>query len=138
MTYYFDTSAAMRVVIGQPDALPNWDELQPSVSSELIVPESGRVLDRLQHRRNLDPAQLLRYRQAVRQIIDRTELIEVDRVLLQRAGEPMPTPLATLDAIHLVTALLWRERIDPEVTLATHDVELAAAARLFGLPVIGA
>jgi predicted nucleic acid-binding protein len=138
VTYYFDTSAVMRVVIGQSDALADWDEMQPSVSNALLEPECGRVLDRLRLRKKVDPAQLLGYRTAVRQIVDRTELVEIDRVLLDRAGQAMPAPLATLDAIHLVTALLWREHIDPDVTLATHDVELAAAARLFGLPVIGA
>ena len=49
----------------------------------------------------------------------------------------MPTGLGTLDAIHLATALLWKEMTPEELTMATHDPALAIAARVHGLPVIG-
>jgi predicted nucleic acid-binding protein len=45
--------------------------------------------------------------------------------------------LGTLDAIHLATALAWRERADEDLTLATHDRALGAAARASGVPVVG-
>ena len=37
------------------------------------------------------------------------ELVEIDAIVLERAAQPMPTELSTLDAIHLTTALLWKE-----------------------------
>jgi len=46
--------------------------------------------------------------------------------------------LGTLDAIHLATALLWKERAGKAVAMATHDVALAMAAKATGLPVVGA
>jgi hypothetical protein len=49
----------------------------------------------------------------------------------------MPTEIGTLDAIHLATALLWRDMTQEELTMATHDGALALAARAHGLPVIG-
>lgn len=49
----------------------------------------------------------------------------------------MPTSLVTLDAIHLATALLWRERMGPLTTIATHDSALVIAARTFGFDVRG-
>jgi predicted nucleic acid-binding protein len=52
--------------------------------------------------------------------------------------EPLPTPLGTLDAIHLATALVWRDRQDVALTIASHDAALAAAARGFGFEVVGA
>lgn len=57
--------------------------------------------------------------------------------MLARAAQPFPTTLGTLDAIHLSTALLWRERTGEALTLATHDGALALGARAFGLPVVG-
>jgi prevent-host-death family protein len=43
----------------------------------------------------------------------------------------------TLDAIHLATALLWRERSDADLLMATHDATLGLAARAVGFRVIG-
>lgn len=49
----------------------------------------------------------------------------------------MPMPIGTLDAIHLATALIWRDRMGPLSELATHDSVLGAAARAFGFDVRG-
>ena len=50
----------------------------------------------------------------------------------------MPTEIGTLDAIHLATALLWKELESENLTMATHDAALAVAAVACGLPVVGA
>ena len=50
----------------------------------------------------------------------------------------MPMPLGTLDAIHLATALIWRDRMGLLPAMVTHDTSLASAARAFGFDVIGA
>ncbi len=42
-----------------------------------------------------------------------------------------------LDAIHLATALTWRDQIDASLIVATHDGALALAARAFGFEVRG-
>ena len=60
-----------------------------------------------------------------RQAVD---LVLLRPPVLSRASEPMPMPLGTLDAIHLATALLWRDRIGPLPQLMTHDAALGAAA----------
>ncbi len=83
---------------------------------------------------------------AVAQIVpcQPTDTLRVQRPLgLHRAlhqvplPPPLPTPLGTLDAIHLATALLWRETRDPDLLVATHDRALALAARGSGFRVIG-
>jgi hypothetical protein len=58
--------------------------------------------------------------------------------ILARASEPFPTALGSLDAIHLATALVWRDRMQQPLRVATHDGELALAARSFGFDVLGA
>jgi hypothetical protein len=57
--------------------------------------------------------------------------------VLSRASQPLPTPLGTLDAIHLATALIWRERMGALPTMATHATALGLAARTFGFDVRG-
>jgi len=63
--------------------------------------------------------------------------VEIDTAVLDRAAQPMPTELGTLAAIHLATALLWKEMEHVELVMATHDGALALGARAHGLPVVG-
>ena len=58
--------------------------------------------------------------------------------MLRRASEPFPTPVGTLDAIHLATALQVRDSQGLQVVVATHDHQLTRAARAVGLDVLGA
>ena len=42
------------------------------------------------------------------------------------------------EAVHLATALVWRERMASPLVVATHDTALAMAARTYGFEVRGA
>ncbi len=75
---------------------------------------------------------------AVKDWLEAVDLVLLQRPILGRAAEPFPTPLGTLDALHLATALVWRDRMRQELVLATHDRGLAIAARAFGIKVLGA
>lgn len=63
--------------------------------------------------------------------------MEPTRPILSRAAQPLPVTLGTLDAMHLATALVWREVSQAVVVLATHDARLALAARAVGFDTIG-
>jgi hypothetical protein len=65
------------------------------------------------------------------------EIVEVNRTVLTRAAQPSPTSLGTLDAIHLASALLWRDRTGRSLVFATHDDALALGARAEGLRTLG-
>ena len=67
-------------------------------------------------------------RSTILQLIASPELVELDAVVLDRAAQPMPTDLGTLDAIHLASALLWKDMSDSELTMATHDAALGLGA----------
>jgi hypothetical protein len=75
---------------------------------------------------------------ALHEVISTIELLNLGEDILERAGGQFGLPLKTLDAIHLVTAIAWRERTNEEVTFVTHDNPLAAAARAYDFPVLGA
>mgnify|MGYP001791502991 FL=1 len=70
--------------------------------------------------------------------MSRTELLKIDGHILERAGGQFGLPLKTLDAVHLITAVTWRERTNEEITFLTHDKPLAAAARAYDFFVLGA
>jgi hypothetical protein len=71
-------------------------------------------------------------------VIASLELIELDAIVLDRAAQPMPTELGTLDAIHLASALLWRETTGEDLTMATHDRALGLGAEAHGMLVLRA
>ncbi len=126
MIAYVDSSVLLRVALGQASALPEWQQIDRGVSSALISTESFRTLDRLRIRRA-----------TIYALIDSLELVEVDARVLDRAGQPMPTELGTLGAIHLASALLWKDETGADPVMATHDVPLGLAAQAHGLKVKG-
>ncbi len=137
MIAYVDTSVLLRVALGQADALPEWRQVDRGVTSALTRVEGLRTLDRLRPRARLADAEVARRRAIVLQLLDSLELVEVDSLVLDRAAQPQPTELGTLDAIHLATALLWRETMGAQLVMATHDVALATAAQAHGFRVVG-
>jgi predicted nucleic acid-binding protein len=137
MNLYIDSSVLLRRVLSQPEALPDLPEAELAIASKLIVVECWRSLDRLRLQ-EIVPDEVAAARvSAVRKSLRHLELLGVSEAVLERAAQPQPVTLGTLDAIHLASALLWREKTGREIVLATHDRQLALAARASGLAVIG-
>lgn len=137
MTAYIDTSALLRLVLREPGALEDLQSYDALVSSELIAIESARTIDRLRLQGALTVEEAATRRRAVTEWLEAIDLVLLRPPVLGRASEPLPTALGTLDAIHLATALIWRERMGTSLTMATHDGALALAARTFGFDVRG-
>jgi len=138
MIAYVDSSVLLRLALGQLNSLPEWRQIDRGVSSALIATESLRTLDRLRIRAKLSDAEIARRRATILNLINSLELIEIDSIVLDRAAQPTPTELGTLDAIHLASALLWKESMGVDPVMATHDGALGLAAQAHGLAVLGA
>ena len=136
MTTYVDASVLLRVIQGATDALPSWRLITP-VSSQLVRVECLRVIDRARTKGLTDDLTAARDRTAVLEAISAFSLLAVTDAVLQRAADPFPTALGTLDAIHLASALELRAEF-PDLEIATHDRELAVAAQSIGFTVVGA
>lgn len=137
MIAYLDSSILLRIILGQRDRLEEWDSVVTGVGSALVEVECLRTFDRLRLRRDVPNEALALRREAVYRLMEEMVIIEPDRTVLNRAAQPFPTPLGTLDAIHLATALLWKERGAEALVMATHDAALGVAARACGLRVVG-
>jgi predicted nucleic acid-binding protein len=135
---YLDSSVILKKVLGQAGALREWSRLGSAVVSAIAEVECLRTLDRLRLRKEVSDARLSRWREAVFRLLAEASVVEVTRPVLERASQPMPTSVGTLHAIHLASALLWREHEESDLAFATHDEALAVAARAFGFPVLGA
>lgn len=137
MIAYLDSSVVLRVVLGQPGSLREWRAIEIGVASALLEVECVRTLDRLRLLEGIAEDEIARRRETVYRIVEALTLIEPTRPVLARAAQPLPVVLGTLDALHLASALLWRERSDADLVMATHDTALGLAARSVGFRVIG-
>jgi predicted nucleic acid-binding protein len=134
---YLDSSVVLRTVLGQPGRLEQWNAIEVGVASGLVEVECLRTLDRLRLEAGLSDEALVAHRAAVYRVMETMEIVEPSTVVLRRASQPLPTPLGTLDAIHLATALLWRELRGHDLVMTTHDRALATAAQATGFRVLG-
>jgi hypothetical protein len=137
LNVYVDSSVLLRVVLGEPGRLRIWPRITSPVTSELIRLECLRTIDRARIRLRLEDEDVADRRAAVLDAIETFSLVPIGPRILERAAEPFPTMLGSLDAIHLASALLIRDGFD-DLPLATHDWELAVAARAVGFHVHGA
>jgi predicted nucleic acid-binding protein len=123
---YLDTSAVGRVLLGEPDAAAITRELrrfEQHVSSRLLRLE----LCRLALRENL--------LDAAEQLLGGIALVALDDATLRAAETIPPKTVASLDAIHLVTALGLADAGFADAVM-TYDARLAEALGDHGLAVI--
>ena len=137
MIAYVDTSALLRLVLRERGGLEELRSCEALVSSELVAVEALRTIDRLRLQGALSTEEAASRRETATEWLAAVDLVLLQRPILARASEPFPVPLGTLDALHLSTALVWRDRTRQELVMATHDRDLALAARSFGFEVRG-
>ena len=136
MRAYVDSSVILRIVLGEPGRLREWSRITAAVTSEISKVECLRALDRLRLFGGMPDRELARRMSTAIEILSGFELVRLNRTVLDRAAGPFPTAVRTLDALHLASALLLRDRI-PSLQFATHDTHQGVAAMAAGLPVIG-
>ncbi len=122
---YLDTSAAMKLVLDEPQSEALVTELAARedrrlVSSWLLHTEMHCAAGR--HPEDVDL-------EAVRAVLETVNLIDLTRGDMLGAGTQ--APLRSHDAIHLAVAL--RLAVDE---IVTYDAELSQRARSAGLPVV--
>ena len=137
MIIYFDASVVLRLVLGEDKPLAKREQFAGAVTSALTEVECLRTLDRMARTGALAPEDVADRRMACYRLLEEVEVVDISGAVLRRASEPFPTPVGTLDAIHLATAIAWRNAREAPLTMATHDRSLATAARATGLEVVG-
>lgn len=123
---YLDTSVALAQLLAEDRYPPPSLWKEPLVSSRLLEYE---VWTRI-HARRLDQS----HGEGVRLLLGRLAFLELATPVLARALEPFPTAVRTLDALHLASVEFLRGQ-GQQVTLASYDDRLLAAARALKIPV---
>ena len=138
MTVYADSSVLVRMVARQAPSISGWESIVAPVASVLVEVEVPRAIDRLRRSGELAEVAAIAAVTRARELLRAFRLMEIDPAVRLRAGGPFALPLRSLDAIHLASALLWREaNPDEDVVIATHDERMARAAQAHGLKANG-
>jgi predicted nucleic acid-binding protein len=123
---YLDSSVALAQLFAEDRQPPEdlWED--QLLSSRLLQYEIwARV-----HARRLEGL----HGNKVRGLLDAVSFVELAPVVLGRALEPFPTPVRTLDALHLATMDFLRNQ-GQRIELATYDERLRTAARALSIPI---
>jgi predicted nucleic acid-binding protein len=128
---YVDTSAVLRAVLESgtsPEIEARIQAASALVTSRLALVESSRALARLRALGSATEAQLADATRALDGFWARCELWDLDRPVCDLARAVAPaTNLRTLDALHLATFQLARQRLAGLELLAADDRLQAAA-----------
>jgi uncharacterized protein len=138
VTALVDSSVLLRKLFGESETLAEWSAIESAYASRLVPVEVGRVIDRCRLMNRIDDDDVVALHREFRRLVRSMDVLALSEDILRRAAEAMPTVLGTLDAIHLATALELSRHVESPLVLATHDVQLARAARAFGVDVVGA
>ena len=141
MNAYLDSSVLLREILEQQPRLREFDEIIVGVTSQIARVECFRVLDRIRLTERRTHELMTAARGNTVGLFERLKVMPLDSTVLSRASEPMPMVLKTLDAIHLITAQLYRATQPPDeppIFFATFDLALAKAAHATGFRVLGA
>ena len=123
---YLDTSVALAQLLAEDRRPPAALWREPLVTSRLLEYELWTRL----HARRLGTT----HGDAARLLVGRLAFLELVRPVLTRALEPFPTPVRTLDALHLASAEFLRAQV-PTMTVASYDERLLAGARSLGFQI---
>jgi len=134
---YLDSSVVLRPLLAQGNRLQEWGDWQVAYASEVLGIECRRAIDRLRLEGLFDDKQVARAGEALVQIEHTIRRIKLSSSVVREASRTMPTIVKTLDAIHLASAMVIRERRGVELVFATHDDQQATAARALGFATIG-
>jgi hypothetical protein len=137
---YLDSSVILRPVLGQPAIdLTTVHGITATFTSVLTELECRRSIDGMRVAAGWRPARVIGATGLLREALAASTLLGLFPATIRRAGDPMPSVVRTLDALHIATALALRDRLadGSELAFATHDRQQGAAAASLGFEVIG-
>lgn len=138
MTAYLDTSVILSRFLGQSNALRSWGDWDRAYTSEITRVEFHRTVDRLRLDGSIADGERVALHEHFRVLWQATHHVPLVSSVVDRAAEPFPTVVGTLDALQLASALVIARTLEDALVFLTHDEQLARAVSAVGLAVVGA
>lgn len=120
---YLDTSVALAQLLAEDRRPPESLWREELISSRLLEYETWTRINNLGLARS--------HAEDTRELLSRVAFVELTQAVLERAVEPFPLPVRTLDAIHLAS-VDFLLRNGQKVDVASYDERLMTAARALG------
>ena len=132
MVAYLDSSVVLRHILLGEAPIRHAFEFPQVVSSELLEIECRRVLHRYRLAGELTDESVATARERLDAVLGGVDLLEMTKPIKQRAMDPFPVSVPTLDALHVSTALMVADTTDA-LSLFSHDRGMNLCARSLGL-----
>ena len=140
MMLYLDTSALVKRYVAEAgsEAVNAWIDAAEVLTTGLLTrAELAASVTRLSRMKLMEPAEAQRVLGIFRDEWESLLRLPVTETTVQRADRlACQHGLRGYDAVHLATALIWRETTKQSIHLATYDRLLWQAARAEGISVL--
>jgi len=137
LTVYVDASVIVRFVLEQPGCFERLEQYGDRVTSRISEVECLRAVEAARLRNLLSLDEAADRRRLAYTWVHSMDRLAVTGTVLRRAGDAYPLSIKSLDALHLASALVWRERRAADLVFATHDRQQGRLAAALGFPVVG-
>lgn len=136
---FVDSSVLLRWIFRAPDQFEPTADLETFTASALLRVECLRAIDRTRITGGLTAEAAAEHIVALHSHIRKWTLLPLTDDILDLAATPMPVAVATLDAVHIASAMHLNRILRPApLVFVTHDRTQSIAARAMGLEVRGA
>ncbi len=136
MLAYLDSSTLIRYILLGEVSINQAFKADLVCSSILLEVECRRVLHRYRFQGEVNDSALEAANYLLVSVLGSVRLSPISSRIMQRAMSAFPLPVTTLDAIHLATALVLRDREPDETILVfSHDIGMNRCARVLGFGV---
>ncbi len=133
MVAYLDSSVVLRHILLGDLAIQRALECGSLVSSELMEIECRRVLQRCRMTGVLNDVTYVTAIARLNAVLEGVSLLSLSAAVKKRAMESFPVVIKTLDALHLATALVYKDTLlSEELVLFSHDDAMNRCAAVLG------
>ncbi len=136
MVGYLDSSVLLRNILLGDTGIEQVFESDQVVSCELLEIECRRVLHRYRLQGNLDDDGFVEAVKRLDEVLEGVSIIQLSQKVKKRSSEAFPVVIKTLDAIHLSSALIFKEARPAEfLHIFSYDNGMNRCARALGFQV---
>src|SRR6185437_9980218 len=108
MKAYIDSSIILRIIFGEKNSIEVEADIEYLIASEILKIECLRTIDRMRYELRLSDDDIAMRSELLYKLMRTVRFVKLAEPIVQRASQPFPIVIKTLDAIHLSTALVWQ------------------------------
>ncbi len=137
MIAYIDSSVLPRILLDEEGKIEEFKKIERGISSVLLKIECLRTLDQLKFENQYSDDEYIESRSLFLSAFKKISFIKLSNSIVESSCRPWEIPVKSLNAIHLASALQWKQNEEKNLMFLTHDKRLGNVAKSNGLDVIG-